>query len=259
MRRVPLLAMLAVLLGLCAVPSHADAAEGILLRGSRTAYVDLYVYVNRTISLADIAMKTRGSYVGFFLSPAPAGDTVGAMVMPRVGATGQDNASVMKLGQSWDVRAGKYRAFLITDGAAEVFIPIEGQGLRGWIPRGRAPLSVRRADFDTPAGSASGGTHIPVPIRERSLIISAGLATSASLTAIDQLSTCIAESDACAQSYADESAARVPMARAWTYGAALRPPGAYAAVLSLSRLVPGEDAASHVDGVFMVLTIGRQT
>lgn len=260
MRRMPLLAMLAVLLGLCVSPSHADSPEGILLRSGHTAYVDLYVYVNRTISISDVTMTTTGSYVGFYMSPAPADrDTVGALVMPRVGATGQDSSSIVKLGQSWDVRAGRYRVFVITDGRSEIFIPIEGQGFRGWVPRGRAPLSLRRADFDIPAGSTTGGVDVPVPLRQRSLVVSAGIASSSSLTAVEQISTCIAESSDCAQSYASESAARVPLGRAWTSGAALRPPGGYAAVLHLDRLAPGGDASSHVDGVVMVLTIGRQT
>jgi hypothetical protein len=260
MRRVPLLAMLAVLLGLCSVPAHAVPAEGILLRSGHTAYVDLYVYVNRTISIADVTMKTQGSYVGFYMSPAPADrDTVGALVMPRVGATGQDTASIMKLGESWDVRAGRYRVYVITDGLSEIFIPIEGQGFRGWVPRGRAPLSVRPADFDIPAGSTTGAVDVHLPIRQRSLIVAAGLASSASLTAVDEISTCIAESPECAQSYASDAAARVPLARAWMHGAALRPPGGYDAVLELDRLAPGADAASHIDGVVMVLTIGRQT
>lgn len=160
MRRVPLLAMLAVLVSLLVAPvSAATPAEGIFLRGSRTAYVDLYVYVNRTIAVDDVVMKTKGTYVGFYLSPAPADrDTVGALVMPRVGATGP--GAVMQLGQSWDVQAGRYRMFLLTDGAAEVFIPIEGQGYRGWcraaarrcrsgvrtstsLPAPRAPRRVR--------------------------------------------------------------------------------------------------------------------
>src|SRR6266700_3577748 len=142
MRRVPLLAMLLGLVAFLApVHSYAAADEGIVLRGNHTAYVDLYVYVNTTINTADLRMSTKGTYVGFFMSPAPANrDTVGALDMPRVGATGADSKSTIQLGQSLDVQAGKYRVFLITNGPAEVFIPITGQGLRGWVPRGRAPL-----------------------------------------------------------------------------------------------------------------------
>ena len=260
MRRVSFLAMLAVVLGLCVSPSSAAPAEGILLRSGHTAYVDLYVYVNRTISLADVSMRTTGSYVGFFMSPAPANrDTVGALVMPRVGATGQDAASTMQLGDSWDVQAGKYRVFVLTDGPAEIFIPIEGQGFRGWVPRGRAPLTVKPTNFDIAAADHTGAVDTVVPIRQRSLIVTAGLASSSSVTAVDEISTCIAESSACASSYASDAAARVPLGRAWAHGAALQPPGSYSAVLALTRLVSGGDAAAHVDGVVMVLTIGRQT
>src|SRR4051812_10368254 len=102
MRRARLLALLLGVLSVLAVPSYGSFTaygEGILLRGSRTAYVDLTVYVSTTVNESDLQMKTKGSYVGFFLSPAPANrDTVGALVMPRVGATGADSASTMQLG-----------------------------------------------------------------------------------------------------------------------------------------------------------------
>ena len=63
--------------------------------------------------------------------------TVGALVMPRVGATGDDAASVIKLGDSWDVQAGKYRMFLLTDGAGLV--------RRGTAERRRLPPREARA------------------------------------------------------------------------------------------------------------------
>lgn len=257
-RRVPLLAMLAVLLGLLVAPATAAPEEGILLRGDRTAWVDLYVYVNDTIGAADVTMRTKGSFVGFFLSPAPADrDTVGALVMPRVGATGGDSASIVKLGDSWDVRAGRYRAFLITDGPAEVFIPIDGQGHRGWVPRGHAPLSVRNTDFDVAAGSG-GRTHdVPVRVGTRSLVVAAGMATSASLTAVDQLSTCVRHGAACAGSRG--YSARLPLGRVWSYGVTFAPAtGPYAASFDVDRTL-GSDAGSHVEGAVLVLPIGRQT
>jgi hypothetical protein len=258
MRRVPLLAMLLVLASVLLVPARAAApVEGIFLRGSRTAYVDLYVYVNRTISIDDVVMTTKGTYVGFYLSPAPADrDTVGALVMPRVGATGTD--AVMQLGQSWDVRAGRYRMFLLTDGPAEVFVPIEGQGYRGWVPRGRAPLSVRRTDFDVDPGSTGGAARTPVSLRARSLVVVAGLVTSPSLTAVDHLSACVTNgsTSSCGLSYRVDT--RVPLAQTWSYGAALVGPGSHIGVLELNRAA-GVDAGSHVAGTLMVLTIGRQT
>src|SRR4051812_29185766 len=114
MRRVPLVAMLLVVCSLAVLPARAGTDEGIVLRGGRTAYVDLYVYASTTITPADIRMSTRGSYVGFYMSPAPAdAATVGALVMPRVGASGATSADVMTLGAGWDVRAGKYRVFLL--------------------------------------------------------------------------------------------------------------------------------------------------
>jgi hypothetical protein len=257
-RRVPFLALLACVLALVVAPASAAPAEGILLRGSRNGYVDLYVYVNRTITAADITFKTKGSYVGFFLAPAPANrDTVGALVMPRVGASGADTASVMKLGQSWDVQAGKYRMFLLTDGPAEVFLPIQGQGYRGWVPTHRAPVSVTRSDFDVAAGSTGEAHAVPVSLRTRSLVVAAGMSSSTSLTAVEQVSACVSEATAC--SSALDADARVPMAQAWSYGAQLlATPGRYAGVIDVTR-VGGVDAGSHVDGVVLVLTIGRQT
>lgn len=253
-RRVPLLAMLLVLCFL-ALPARAATNDGILLRGDRTAYVDLYVYENTTVNPSDLRLSGGRSYVGFFLSPAPADrDTVGALVMPRVGATG--GSSLMRLGQSWDLRAGRYRAYLITDGPATVWIPIAGQGYRGWHPTARAPLSIRTADFDVAAGSVGKTVATPVTLKARSLVIAAGLASSSSLTAIDQLNACVNTSGTtCSMSY--ELAARVPSARTWTYGTALVMPGTYRAVLDLTRIA-GVDAGSHVAGDVIVLTLGRQ-
>lgn len=249
--------MLAVLLGLLVSPAAAAPTEGILLRGSKTAYVDLYVYVNRTLAVADISMKTQGTYVGFYLSPAPANrDTVGALVMPRLGATGGNSSSVIKLGQSYDVRAGKYRAFLISDGPAEVFLPIEGQGHRGWTANRPAPLSIRDTAFDAAAGSAGATMDVPVPVRTRSLVVAAGAATSASLTAVDQLSACVQLDQYCTSTRV--VSARLPLAKVWAYGAYLAPPGTYNAAFDIDR-TGGFDAGSHVDGIVMVLTIGRQT
>ena len=252
MRRVPLLAMLAALVSLLAVPSGAATVEGIVLRGSTSAYVDLYVYVNKTISVADVVMKTKGTYVGFYLAPAPANrDTVGALVMPRVGAT--DSASALKLGESWDVQAGKYRMFLLTDGASEVFVPIEGQGYRGWVPRGRAPVSVRRADFSVSAGSAGDSVTVPLNLRSRSLIVAAAQSTSSSLAALEHVTACVTDSTSCT-----DTPGSVPVGPARSSGAQLAAPGAYRATLDLSRL-GGVDGGSYVDGVILVLTIGRQT
>lgn len=257
MRRVPLLAILAALVSLLAVPARAATAEGILLRGSKSAYVDLYVYVNRTISVADVTMKTKGSYVGFFLAPAPANrDNVGALVMPRVGANGGDTTGVIKLGDTWDVQAGKYRMFLLTDGAAEVFVPIEGQGFRGWNPRGRAPFSVRRADFAVSAGSGGESRSVPLALKSRSLVVAAGQSTSRSLTAIEHVSACVTVADTCAGAVPAVEGAPLSSTRA--SGAQLVAPGSYNAMVDLNRL-GGVDAGSYVDGVVMVLTIGRQT
>lgn len=261
LRRVSLLALLAALVSSFVVapvaPVAAVPAEGILLRGSRSAWVDLYVYVNRTISVADVSMKTKGSYVGFFLSPAPANrDTVGALVMPRVGATGGSSETVVKLGQSWDVQAGKYRMFLLTDGPAEVFVPIEGQGFRGWQPRGSAPVSFRRADFDVAAGSPGDSKHVPVYVRSRSLIAAAAMASSSSLTAVDHMSACVTATASCSEAVAVGT--RVPLGRAVSSGAMLVAPGTHSGVFDISR-IGGLDAGSHVDAVVMVLTIGRQT
>jgi hypothetical protein len=250
--------LLAVLLSLVAVPSHAAPDDGILLRGSRSGWVDLYVYVNRTISPADLRLETKGSYVGFFLSPAPANrDTVGALVMPRVGATGSDASSIARLGESWDVRAGKYRMFLLTDGPAEVFVPIDGQGFRGWTPRGRAPVSIRGADFEVAPGSAGNSNEVPVRLDARSLVVSAAEVTSSSLTAVEGISACVAESATCVSDSA--SSARLPLDTAWSFGAQLVPPGVYTGKFQVSRFVGGDDAASYVAGIVLVLTIGKQT
>jgi hypothetical protein len=257
MRRVPLVAMLLVLCSLAVLPARAATDEGIVLRGSRTAYVDLYVYASTTITPADIRMSTRGSYVGFYMSPAPADDaTVGALVMPRVGATGATSADVMTLGAGWDVRAGKYRVFLLTDGPATVFVPIQGQGYRGWMPARRAPFSVRGADFNVAPGSAGERARFPVSVATRSLIVTAGVASSESLTAVDTLDACVTTTAACDVTYA--VSARLPGGRAWTYGAALVPAGGYAGVIDLQRL-GGVDAGSHVDAAVAVLTIGVQS
>lgn len=261
--RVRLSAVLLGLLALLPIPfARAATGEGIILRGSTTSYVDLYVYVNATITAADLRMSTKGTYVGFFLSPAPANrDTVGALVMPRVGATGADTASTMQLGASWDVGPGKYRAFLITDGAASVFIPIAGQGYRGWVPRTRAPLSLRRMDFDIAAGATGNSAAKPVKLRQRSLVAIAGLESSQSLTAVDHVDSCVA-ADTAKCGAVDTTApmkARVPEARQWTYKASLMPAGSYTGLLSIHRLVPGYDAPSHVDGALLILTIGIQS
>lgn len=260
MRRVSLLALLLCALSLLSVPSSAAPDEGIIVRGSRTAYVDVYVYATHTIAPADIRFTRRGSYAGFFMSPAPADrPTVGGMVMPRVGATGETSQDVIKLGESWDVHPGKYRLFLITDAAAEVFVPIEGQGLRGYVPSRRAPFSVHRADFDVPAGSTGQTKQLPVNLRSRSLVVAAGVASSTSLTAVDQVAACV-ESDAGCSSFS--LSMRAPAARAWAYGAALHAPGRYKAVLDVRRVkgdTLGGDAGSHVDGAVLVLTIGIQT
>jgi hypothetical protein len=251
MRRVSLLAMLLVLCSLV-VPSFASTDEG------KTAYVDLYVYVNTT----DIRMSTRGTYVGFYMAPAPANrDTVGALVMPRVGATGATSSDVMQLGDSWDVQAGKYRMFLLTDGPATVFVPIEGQGFRGWVPRGVAPISVKRADFDVAAGAPGGTRRVPVPVDVRSLVIAAGMATSTSLTAVERIDACVTAYTSCTtplSTVPDTPATRVPAGRAWAYGSALVMRGSYGGLFDLSRL-GGGDAGSHIDGAVLVLTIGIQT
>jgi hypothetical protein len=255
MRRVPLLAMLLVLCGLAVPASHAAADEGILLRGSRTAYVDLYVYVNTTLDPASFRITSRGSYVGFFMSPAPANrDTVGALVMPRVGATVADP---MKLGQSWDVQAGKYRMFLLTDGPAEVFVPIAGQGYRGYYPRGAAPFAVRPADFDIAPGSVSAAHQTTMRLRSRSLVVAAGMATSKSVAAVDRLTACVTSSGAaCSTTYS--VAAHFPGTAPWSYGVELVPPGDYAGVFDVTR-VAAADAGTHVTGDVLILTIGIQS
>jgi len=133
-------------------------------------------------------------------------------------------------------------------------VPIEGQGYRGYQPRGSAPLSLRRADFDVAAGSPGDSRHIPVNLRTRSLVIAAAMASSASLTAVDQMSTCVTETASCPVALE----ARVPFGRAASSGAVLVAPGTHTAVFDMTRL-GGVDAGSHVDAMMMILTIGRQT
>jgi hypothetical protein len=200
-------------------------------------------------------MTTQGSYVGFYMSPAPANrDTVGALVMPRVGA--DSTSSLMKLGPSWDLQAGKYRVFLLTDGPAEVFVPIAGQGFRGYVPRGPAPLSVRSADFDVAPGSSGADHQTTMRLRSRSLVVAAGKATSSSIASADRLTACVTSGGACSTTYS--VTAHFPSAASWTYGVELVPPGDYAGVLELMRLA-GVDAGTHVAGAVLILTIGIQT
>jgi hypothetical protein len=265
MRRVRfVVTLLAVLAIYVPVAARATADEGIFLRGRRTAYVDLYVYANATIVPGDIRMSTRGTYVGFYLAPAPANrDTVGALVMPRVGATGATASDLMQLGESWDVQAGKYRMFLLTDGDATVFVPIEGQGYRGYVPRGAAPLTVKRADFDVAAGSAGGTRRVGAGVSTRSLVVAAGMASSSSLTAVEDIDVCVTSMSSCTSPLSSApplgaDGTRLPAARAWTYGTALVLHGAADGFFDLSRL-GGGDAGSHVDGAVLVLTIGIQT
>lgn len=259
MRRVSLLAALLCALSLFQVPSNAAGSEGILVRGGRTSWIDVYVYSTATIAPADIEFTRRGGFAGFFLSPAPADrPTVGALVMPRVGATGETSSDVIKLGESWDVAPGKYRLFLITDGWSEVFVPITGQGFRGYSPTRPAPIAVHRTDFDVPAGSAGEVRQYPIALRDRSLVVAAGVASSTSLTAVDQVTACVTSDTGCS-SYS--LSLRAPAARAWTYGAVLSAPGRYNAILDVRRVAGetiGGDAGSHVDGTVIVLTIGVQ-
>jgi hypothetical protein len=254
MRRVPLVAMLLVLCGLVVPSSAAVPDEGILLRGSRTGYVDLYVYENSTLDPASFRITSRGSYVGFFMSPAPANrDTVGTLVMPRVGATSSDR---MRLGKSWDVQAGKYRVFLLTDGPAEIFIPVAGQGFRGYQPRGVAPLSIRPVDFDVAPGQVVTEHETTMRLRSRSLLVAAGRVTTSSLASADRITACITTGGACSTTYA--VTARFPTAATWSYGAELVPPGDYSGALDITRLA-GVYARSHVAGAVLILTIGIQT
>lgn len=257
MRRVSLFAFLVMLAGLLSVPSFASTDEGIVVRGGRTAYVDLYVYRAATIDPDALQLSTRGSYVGFYLSPVPANrDTVGALVMPRVAA------GVMTLGQSWDVRPGRYRMFLLTDGPSQVFVPIAGQGLRGYTANRRAALSIRKVDFGVPAGSTGVTKSFPVRLRERSLVIAAGLVRSDSLTAVESVHSCVSVDSTCAATYtnisAETAATRLPTEQAWAYGASLVKPGTFSAVLDVARY-GGYDAGSSVAASVMVLTIGLQS
>lgn len=246
LRRI-VVAVIAMLAGLLAVPAAAEN-DGILLRGSKSGWVDVTVYVNTTIVSGDIEMTTKGSYVGFFMAPAPANrDTVGALLMPRV--TG---ATPARIGQSWDLQAGKYRMFLLTDGAAEVFVPIDGQGFRGWTPRGRAPVSLRRLDFSVDPGTPQDTRDVGIRLAARSLVVSAGSVTSSSLTAVEQLSACVSSATSCAAS------ARVPLATVSAAASVIAPAGAYRPSISITR-TGGVDAASSVNGAVLVLTIGRQT
>lgn len=89
-------------------------------------------------------------------------------------------------------------------------------------------------------------------------MIVAGLVTSTSLTAVDNLSACITNgsTSSCGLSYSVD--ARVPLARTSSYGAQLAGPGSHIGVLELNRAA-GVDAGSHVAGALIVLTIGRQT
>lgn len=257
MRRVPLLAMLLVLCGLVVPSSAAVTDEGILLRGSKTGYVDLYVYENSTLDPATFRITSRGSYVGFFMAPAPANrDTVGTLVMPRVGASGASPSERMRLGKSWDVQAGKYRVFLLTDGPAEIFIPVAGQGFRGYQPRGVAPLSIRPVDFDVAPGQVVTEHETTMRLRSRSLLVAAGRVTTSSVASADRITACITTGGACSTTYS--VTARLPSAATWSYGAELVPPGDYSGALDITRLA-GVDARSHVAGAVLILTIGIQT
>jgi hypothetical protein len=234
--RVPLLGLVMLALATLAPVSTADAGEGIRIRGRHSAYLDVTIPSTGTITDAGIEIVTRGRYAGFFLLPnTSARPTVGALYMPRVGA-GTDGGRLIQLGESWTVYPGGYRLYLLAETAADVFVPIDGMSARAYAPVRRAQVGLRPVDFAAGPSDQSAERRIRLALRgRRTLVAAAQIVTSASVTGVDAVRTCVTRASLECSDPVVVPTLRAPATAASSSSATVAPAGTYDAVFAIER------------------------
>lgn len=143
MRRVVLLAVLVLPMGLAPLQADAAGSGVVTLAGSRSGYYDMTVRNRTSLDLTHVSISARGRVGGFYVErvdvpPSQRGDDdgqLGAVAMTGVHAP-DGGPVVVPLGVPTRVLSpGRYRWYLLADAATTVRIP--GQGL--------ATVSVRPA------------------------------------------------------------------------------------------------------------------
>ena len=225
------------------VPGAAQAGdEGILVRARSSSYVEITVPATVEVVEDEIRVSTRGRYAGFYLLPLfQTHESVGALWSPRLGADGTAGR-LIPLADGWEVTAGRYRLYVLTEAPADIFIPLPGTAFRAYRTTHRARVSVQQSGFALDSADQAGGQRIPAATAsQRALVTAVSYATSTSLTGIDLTSACLAPARQSCGTTALPTM-RAPASAARVVDSGLRVPGRYDGVFSVERA-----AGSHGD------------
>jgi len=217
-------------------PSYAEAREGILLRGSGTGYVDVFVHHLVDIRTADIAVSGGGRYAGFFMVPDTATrHSIGALAVPKLGAGGDSGGRLVPLGPDFQVAPGTYRLYLISErGPTEVFIPIHDEPLIDVRPQRGTRAALREMSFVMTGDAGSDERRIRVHPQRTAMVAALQQVTSDGLTGTDFVATCLVQAaQECRRPATPKM--RAPLMPARTSSYAVSKPGSYDAAFRVER------------------------
>lgn len=200
-RRAALLALLLCLAGLPHAGA-ARAAEAVVLRGSRSASIDLTLTRTTTFEVGRpepgraISARIGGTFAGVVVSRLDGSVVVGAVVAAGFRSGGAPVPMVFGQGfESVRVPAGRYRITLLANGAGtEVRIPAIGVGrVRVLAPSTRVDVHGDVVTRRTPVGVPIGEVRVPLRTGSRSTVILATMQSYA-VTAASLDEVCLARS-----------------------------------------------------------------
>lgn len=204
MRRVTLAVMVVCAVGATAFPSVAGPSDNVIvLRGPGTAYVDVVFDEPFLLDEEETRMDYDGAYAGWFMHKlgekvdTGRGNVAGGYVIKKFAYPGQSVTAAMgDFGfKSKSLDPGRYRLYLISEGPAEVTIPIErgadAMRLRALNPT-TSDVAVKHFSVG-PAGTVLEAVTTPVRIKPSTVGISMVSAYSERGVTAENLSACFIE------------------------------------------------------------------
>ena len=205
MRRVTLAVMVVCAVNATAFPSVAGPSyDVIVLRGSGTAYVDVVFDEPFLLDEEETRMDYDGTYAGWFMHKlgekvrtARRGNIAGSYVLREFAYPGQSVTTSMG-GYGFKTKplaAGRYRMYLMSDGPAEVTIPVV-RGAHSMFLRPSKPTvsDVAVQHFSVgPGGTVIEALTTPVLIRPSTMGVSMVTAYSEPGLTVESMSACFVD------------------------------------------------------------------
>ncbi|HVF04616.1 MAG TPA: hypothetical protein VNA20_07250 [Frankiaceae bacterium] len=198
MRRLPL-AALATAAATLAAPAGAAPPNEFVLRGNRTAWVDVKVG-GGGLNLGSVMIETRGRFAGVYgeqiesINPQSVGKTQGWLYLRSFTTSGGDPEPVRVGRDAFD--PGVVRLYLIADGPTTVWVDTHTPTRLNPEPKHPVTAAAGAVTLARSGDALAGRTALPVAQRSFTF---AGLLAEGTLPALAEAEVCVNRAAACPQ------------------------------------------------------------